>query len=66
MFDRKTLRFPPVVPSKTPDGWAYAVEPDGEKSSVNGLLRTLATRTPISVQLDAGARLPELDISGRN
>jgi hypothetical protein len=60
MFDRKTMRLPPVVPSKAASGWSYATEPDGERSYVNSLLTTLAQRDPIPVQLYCDERLPEL------
>jgi hypothetical protein len=58
VFERKTMRLLPVVPSKS--GWAYATEPDGERSYANSLLTTLAKRPPISVELGSDARLPEL------
>jgi len=54
------MRLQPVVPSKTAPGWAYATEPDGERSYVNGLLTTLAKRASIPVQLVCDQRLPEL------
>ncbi|HEV3200025.1 MAG TPA: hypothetical protein VGZ73_19105 [Bryobacteraceae bacterium] len=60
VFDRETAQLRPAVPSKTPPGWKYATEPDGETWYANCLLTTLGKRPPIAVELCTGKPLPDL------
>jgi hypothetical protein len=60
VFDRQTTELRPAVPCKTPPGWKYATEDDGEMWYANCLLTTLGKRPPIAVQLCPGESLPDL------
>jgi hypothetical protein len=60
IFDRMKTELRPAVRSKTPPGWKYATEPDGETWYANCLLTTLGKRPPIAVELCTGKPLPDL------
>ena len=59
VHQREGFALRPVVPAGNPEGWRYT-EPDGEASYVNCLLTTLAQSPARSVEIVAGARLPDL------
>jgi hypothetical protein len=60
VFERKTIKILPVVPTSVPPGWEYATEDDGETSYVNALLTTLGKRPLLTIDLDSSQPLPDL------